>query len=80
MQEILKGKSVELLTNGIEIDKNPKDISLGARLNYDVTTNRKFRKNRNAHKHYAFSCEHADLEFPAGQASRSMGNHCSIFA
>ena len=46
MQEILKGKSVELLTNGIEIDKNPKDISLGARLNYDVTTNRKFRKNR----------------------------------
>ena len=80
MQEILKGKSVELLTNGIEIDKNPNDISLGTRLNYDVTTNRKFRKNRNVHKHYAFSCEHADLEFLAGQARRSMGTHCSIFA
>lgn len=47
MQEMLKGKSVELLTNGIEIDKNPKDISLGARLNYrSVTTNRKFQKER----------------------------------
>ena len=64
----------ELLTKGIEVDqKNPKDISLGAWLNYGVNyKQREFRKNGNIHKQYAFSFEHGDLELSSGQASRSI--------